>query len=97
MLSPELGVSDRTRFLGERGDVPQLFQCLDDAFALGISNTLLEAMATDLPVMATRVGGSVEVVKDGEGGFLIPVSDHLSLATTIGKYLGCHSSFADTG
>tara|TARA_R110002110_G_scaffold76898_2_gene202300 strand:+ start:11512 stop:12717 length:1206 start_codon:yes stop_codon:yes gene_type:complete len=64
---------------GDRDDVPALLACMD-VFVLpslgeGISNTLLEAMATGLPVVATRVGGNPELVHDGVTGLLVPVGD----------------------
>ncbi|HXG05046.1 MAG TPA: glycosyltransferase, partial [Candidatus Binatia bacterium] len=57
----------RVTFAGERGDVPELLRLMD-VFALaslgeGISNTILEAMATGLPVVTTRVGGNPELVE----------------------------------
>ena len=63
-------------FSGMRHDVPELLRQLD-MFVLsstteGISLTLLEAMATGLPVVATSVGGNPEVVIDGETGYLVP-------------------------
>jgi glycosyltransferase involved in cell wall biosynthesis len=59
-----------------RHDVPELLRQLD-IFVLsstteGISLTLLEAMATELPVVATNVGGNPEVVLDGETGYIVP-------------------------
>ena len=52
----------------------------------GISNTLLEAMACELPVIATAVGGNPELVVHGETGFLIPVQSPELLADAIGAY-----------
>ena len=62
-------------FLGNRTDVPRVLQALD-LFVLsslneGISNTILEAMAAGLPVVATRVGGNSELVEDGVSGRLV--------------------------
>lgn len=61
---------------GSREDVPQVLRGLD-AFVLpslaeGISNTILEAMATGLPIVATAVGGNVELIEDGATGRLVP-------------------------
>jgi sugar transferase (PEP-CTERM/EpsH1 system associated) len=72
---------------GERDDVPELMRGFD-VFVLpslgeGISNTILEAMATGLPVVATRVGGNPELVDDGETGALVPSGDVQALAAAL--------------
>ena len=63
-----------------------------DVFALpslgeGISNTILEAMATGLPVVATRVGGNPELVEEGVTGALVPVGMHRALAAALRTYV----------
>ena len=69
---------------GERADVPDVMQGLDcfvlPSQAEGISNTILEAMAAGLPVLATDVGGNAELVLDGETGALVPPGDVQALA-----------------
>ena len=71
-----LGIDDKVHFLGARDDVPAIMAALD-VFTLtsrseGLSNTILEAMASSLPVVATDVGGNVELVVDGLTGVLVP-------------------------
>ena len=72
---------------GERGDVPAILRGLDcfvlPSRAEGISNTILEAMASGLPVIATRVGGNFELVEDGVTGALVPPEDPEALAREI--------------
>lgn len=75
-LAAELDLARHVRFLGEIHDVPTLL-AQSSVFVLpslteGLSLTLLEAMARGLPVVATRVGGNAEVVRDGETGILVP-------------------------
>lgn len=53
----------------------------------GISNTILEAMATGLPVVATRVGGNPELVRDNETGFLVPPDNPSALAEALLRYV----------
>lgn len=77
-------------FLGERHDVPELLSALD-AFVLcslneGISNTILEAMAAAVPVVATRVGGNPELVEDGICGTLVPPREPAALAGALRAY-----------
>ena len=78
--SPELlGIDGRVRFLGVRSDVPDLLRAVD-VFALtsvseAASLTLLEAMASRLPVVVTAVGGNPEIVRDGVEGLLVPRGD----------------------
>ncbi|MBI3756926.1 MAG: TIGR03088 family PEP-CTERM/XrtA system glycosyltransferase [Deltaproteobacteria bacterium] len=76
---------------GEREDIPDLLRSLDifilPSIAEGISNTILEAMASGLPVIATRVGGNPELVNEGVTGLLTPASDPAALAAALQTYL----------
>ncbi len=53
----------------------------------GISNAVLEAMATGIPVIATAVDGNIEVVIDKETGFFVPVKDHQAMSECIINYV----------
>jgi sugar transferase (PEP-CTERM/EpsH1 system associated) len=84
VLLAEAGAADLAWLPGERADVPDVMRGLH-AFALpslaeGISNTILEAMATGLPVLATDVGGNAELVETGATGLLVPPSDPDAMA-----------------
>lgn len=77
---------------GERHDIAELMQAFD-VFVLpskneGISNTILEALASGLPVIATAVGGNVELVEDGVTGRLVPAGDAENMAQALLGYLG---------
>jgi glycosyltransferase involved in cell wall biosynthesis len=88
----ELGIRDRVVFLGERWEIGRVL-ALADCFVLpslyeGMSTALLEAMAAGVPVVATRVSGNPEVVRDGVTGLLVPPADPVSLAHAISQVLG---------
>ena len=86
-LRNRLGLTDRIGFLGQVHDVPSLFQraalFVLPSLSEGISLTLLEAMASGAPVVATSVGGNPEVVQPNVTGLLIPAADPASLAAAI--------------
>ncbi|ABC82409.1 glycosyltransferase [Anaeromyxobacter dehalogenans] len=83
-LARRLGISDRCHFLGHRLDAPALLARaaagVSASHAEGISNAILESMAMRLPVVATRVGGTPEVVREGQNGFLVPPGAPAALA-----------------
>jgi sugar transferase (PEP-CTERM/EpsH1 system associated) len=70
---------EQVSFLGTSNCVPELLNAMDvyvlPSIAEGISNSLLEAMAAGLPVVATATGGNPEVVVDRESGLLFPIGD----------------------
>ena len=75
---------------GERRDVAEIMRAMDlfvlPSLRVGISNTILEAMATGLPVVATEVGGNPELVNAGETGELVPHSNAPAMAKAITNY-----------
>ncbi len=89
-LLVDAGVRELAWFAGERAEVPQLMRGLDcfvlPSRAEGVSNTILEAMATRLPIVATRVGGNAELIESGMSGTLVPAADPDALARAIIAY-----------
>jgi len=78
-LAHELGLSDRVLFYGTTTETAPIYRGLE-AFALtsrweGLSNVVLEAMASGVPVVATRVEGTTRVLTDGLNGFVVEVGD----------------------
>jgi glycosyltransferase involved in cell wall biosynthesis len=82
-----LGLGDRVIFTGLRRDVPAVLAettvSVLPSLSEGLSNTLLESMASGVPVVATRVGGTAEAVADGETGLLVASRQPGELASAI--------------
>ena len=90
-LADVLHLGDSVHFTGAVRDVPHLLAALD-VFVLpslneGISNTILEAMACGLPVLASAVGGNVELVEDNASGRLFEPGDTIALADLLARYV----------
>jgi sugar transferase (PEP-CTERM/EpsH1 system associated) len=85
------GLQDAAWLPGERTDVAVLMRAMD-LFVLpsireGISNTILEAMATGLAIVATNVGGNPELVDPGATGALVPHGDPVAISNAIQHYM----------
>ncbi|MDP3937193.1 MAG: glycosyltransferase family 4 protein [Deltaproteobacteria bacterium] len=87
-----LGLADRTLFLGHRNDVPALTAQLDAATLCsayeGMGRVVVEAMAAGVPVIASRVGGIPELVREGRNGYLVPPGNASALAGRLGQLAG---------
>ena len=89
-LIDQNGIRERVWLAGSVENVPQLLEALDvfvlPSLAEGVSNTILEAMATGLPVVATRVGANADLVVQGETGLLVPRADPESMTQALDQY-----------
>ncbi len=84
----DLKIDDRVLFLGERHDVAELMEKQADLYLLiskweGFPRSILEAMRSSLPVIASDVGGVSEAVEDGKTGYLVPAEDITKLSHTL--------------
>jgi glycosyltransferase involved in cell wall biosynthesis len=90
-LGGSLGVADRVQFLGERDDVdvilPSFSIFILPSLVEGMSMALLEAMAAARPIVATAVGGNLDLIRDGDNGLLVPPGDPEQMALTAVKLL----------
>jgi len=86
-----LGLQQVVRFLGFRQDVPSLLRLFRvfvlSSYLEGLSSSILDAMASGVPVVATRTGGVPEVVIDRRTGLLVPPRNPRALAEAIGRLL----------
>jgi len=86
-----LGLEDSVALLGFRADAPALMAAADvfvlPSLAEPFGLVLLEAMALGRPVIATRAGGPLEIVMDGETGFLVPPSSPAALAEALKRLI----------
>ena len=93
-LTMQLGISERVFLPGVIPDVAVQIECaalfLLTSYSEGVSNALIEAMASGLPVISTDVpsGGTVELITDGENGLIIPTGDGKALEEAMDRLLG---------
>ena len=90
-LAVELGIADVTHFAGHQEDVHPWYDALDitvnASFVESFGLVLIEAMALGKPLVATAVGGPLEIVEDGVSGLLVPPRDSERLAKAIDRIL----------
>lgn len=90
-FASNLGISERIRFLGHRADAQSLLPAADLFWLAsdfeGLSNSIMEAMGTGLPVVASDIPPNRELVVHGETGYLVPVGDRVAFAQFAQKLL----------
>jgi glycosyltransferase involved in cell wall biosynthesis len=100
-LAAELGLADRVQLLGLRDDVETVLAAADvfvqPSLSEGLPLAVLEAMASALPIVATRVGGIPEAIVDGETGLLVPPGDPAALAAALARVLDRPDQAASLG
>ncbi len=88
-LSEQLGLGKAVRFWGFRGKIQQILTCSDafvnSSLTEGISISILEAMSIGLPIVATDVGGTGSIVRDGQNGLLVEARNADALANAMAR------------
>ncbi len=96
-LAKDLGISGRVQFLGYVADMPGLYSSVDlvvqSSFTEGLPNVILEALYLGVPVVATDVGGTREVVEHDRTGWLVSPQSAEELSTGLRAYLECPEKF----
>jgi glycosyltransferase involved in cell wall biosynthesis len=94
-MASTLGVSENVHFLGNRIDVPAILSASDifvmPSLSEGISMAILEAMAAELPVVATAVGGNPDIILDNVTGLLVAPANASYLAKALERMLNDHN------
>lgn len=95
-LSKELGIEQQVRFMGYRLDVPEFYR-MADCFVFpsvheGLPFALMEAMASGLPIVCSRIRGNVDLIEDGVGGILCDVFDHTAYSTALNRIRSADTS-----
>src|SRR5262249_54454695 len=90
-LAASLGCRDRVRLVGFQGDTRRCYEAMD-VFVLsslreGLPNVVLEAMAMEVPLVATRIAGVPRVVEDGRSGLLVEPGSAEELAAAISRLI----------
>ena len=90
-LVDEMGIKKHVILTGFRKDIPNILNFLDvyvhSVFNEALGTSILEAMSVGLPILGTKIGGILEIVKDNENGFLFPVNDHATLSLMMKKFV----------
>ncbi|ACV62495.1 glycosyl transferase group 1 [Desulfofarcimen acetoxidans DSM 771] len=100
-LAKQLNLQEAVIFTGARNDIPNLLAALDvfvmPSVTEGLSIAILEAMASSLPVVASRVGGIPEIVREGVTGILVPSRDEKALAKAVSELLNNEEKASSMG
>jgi len=90
-IAANLGIEDKIRFLGFRNDIPEICIASDifvfPSYQEGLPVSVMEAMSAGLPIIASRIRGNIDLIQDGNGGYLHNPEDYLGIAKSIDKVI----------
>lgn len=90
-LAKELGIENQFHLLGYRTDALKLYRGADvfvfPSFREGLSVSMMEAMASGLPIVCSKIRGNVDLVENGKGGFLFTPTDEVALTDGLRKMI----------
>ena len=90
-LAADLGLANRVRFVGVRRDLPDIMRVTRVTVLTseieGLPSVLLEAQLAGCPVVATRAGGTSELVEQDATGFLVEIGDHAAVASNLARLI----------
>ena len=100
-LRSPLGLGGSIVLGGFRNDldrfIPQFDLFVQSSYTEGLPNVILEACAASVPVVATDVGGTAEIIEDGVSGLLVPAGDSETLAARMLEALECEENLREFG
>lgn len=92
VLIRELGLEERVKLVGYRNDVVDFYKAADafvfPSFREGLSVSLMEAMASGLPVICSKIRGNTDLIDEGKGGFFFDPSEVYDVAKSIDRLFG---------
>jgi len=90
-LSSNLGIQDKIKFLGFRDDIAGLYKISDvfvfPSFREGLSVALMEALASGLPCVVSKIRGNVDLIEEGKGGYLVKPDDIDGFVNSLSKLI----------
>lgn len=98
-LAQECGITDKIIFCGYRADMARIYSSLDlvvqSSFTEGMPNVILEAASMEVPVIATNVGGTAEIIEHGRSGVLVRPGNTGEISSAILDFMRDRQKYAD--